>query len=143
MFRAERLWVSCTNFTSSPAAANFRSSQDSKKYPRGSPNTFGRMRTTSGISVGSNCISNHLAASDLEQISPVTGLSERQRQLFQARGVYVAGAEGDLLRTTHFQSLPTLDRLDEHRRLEQRFVGAGIQPRNTTTQDLDPQRAAL
>src|SRR5580693_3162231 len=114
MFRAERLWLSCTNFTSSPAAANLRSSQDSKKKPRGSPNTFGRMRTTSGISVGSNSISDDLPARDFEQVSPVAGLCQRQCQFLQACSVYVTRAEGDFLGTTHLQPLPAFDRFDEH-----------------------------
>src|ERR1700733_1800676 len=117
MFRAERLWLFCTNFTSSPAAANLRSSQDSKKKPRGSPNTFGRIRTTSGISVGSNSISGDRPARDLEQIGPIAGLRQGQREFLQACSVYVTRAEGDFLGATHLQSLPTFDRFNEHRRL--------------------------
>src|SRR5690349_21016578 len=102
-----------------PPVSNLRSSQDSRKKPRASPNTFGRINTISGIAVGSNSISHDLTAGDLEQIGSVACLRQWQGQLFQLRGIDVAGAKCDLLRATPLQALAALDRIDEHRSLHQ------------------------
>src|SRR6185437_6863843 len=100
------------------------------------------MSTTSGISVGTNSISGP-SLQDLEQVSAVSRLGERQRQGFQLSGRNVALAVGDLLRAADLQPLPGLDRLDEHGRLEQRLVGSRVEPGHTAPEQLDPQRAAL
>src|SRR3569833_3868028 len=108
-----------------PPAANFRSSQDSRKKPRAAPNTFGRINTTSGMAVGSNS-TIHPPACDLEEVGAVAGLRQRQRQLLEASGIDVAGSEGNLLRATYYQALPALECLDEHRSLQQCFVCFGF-----------------
>src|SRR6185312_1543902 len=101
MLRAERLWLSCTKRASMPPAANFRSSQDSKKKPRASPKTFGRISTTSGIAVRSNSISHYPAARELEQVGAIASLRKRPGERLQLARIDIAGAEGDFFRATH------------------------------------------
>src|SRR5208283_3623758 len=50
-----------------------------------------------------------------------------------------AEAESDLLRASHLESLPLLDRLDEIPRLKQRFVRSRIEPCDATAESLDKE----
>ena len=101
---------------SSPAAANLRSSQDSKKKPRESPKIWGRIRMTAGISVGSNSISR-VPAYDLEEVHAVVRPSERPGDALELLNINKPAAESDLFRAADLQSLPTFDHLDERCRL--------------------------
>src|SRR5579872_2517690 len=103
-----------------PAAANLRSSHDSRKKPLLSPNTRGLMRITSGISVGRNSMrgDSGVTADDLEQIRAVTALLQRPGQLLELGDVDEAAAISDLFGAGHLQSLSRLQCLDEHRRLQ-------------------------
>src|SRR5262245_18264251 len=101
-----------------PAAANLRSCQDSRKKPRASPKTCGRMSTTSGISVGRKRISG-ASARDLEQVLPVAAARQLARQALELRCVDVAAPEGDLFRAAHLETLAALEGLDEHGRAQQ------------------------
>src|SRR5262249_11545311 len=132
--------LSCTNWTPRPAAANFRSSQDSKKWPRASGKTAGRTSTTSGISMRSNCISS-LPACNLQQILSVPRTRKRQGEALELRRIDETRPVGDLLRAAHLQSLPLLDRLDEHRGLQQRLMRAGIKPGYAAAEELHTEYA--
>src|SRR5215470_25974 len=125
-----------------PAAANLRSCQDSRKKPRESPNTSGRISTTSGISVAMKRMSG-APVGDLEQVLPVATSRQRARQALELCRVDVAAAKRDLLRAADLQPLAALERLDEHRRPQQRLVRAGVQPGDPAAEELDVQRAAL
>ena len=60
-----------------------------------------------------------------------------KRTSFELLRIDEAGSVCDLFRATDFQSLPALDRFDEHRSLQQRLVGASVQPGNATTEHFD------
>ena len=62
-------------------------------------------------------------------------------ELPETAGVDVAHAVGDLLGAGDLEALALLDRLDEQAGLEQRLVGAGIEPRGAAAQQLDLERA--
>ena len=52
-------------------------------------------------------------------------------------------AEGDFFDASDLEALAPLDGLDELRRLDQRIVGAGVEPGMAAAQMLDRQFAAL
>ena len=80
---------------------------------------------------------------DAHQIFAVAALLQRLGELEQLLGVDEALAPGDLLDARDFQALPLLDDAHEHARIEQRIVGAGIEPRRAASQSLDVQGALL
>ena len=80
---------------------------------------------------------------DAQQVLAVAALRERLGELEQSIGVDEAVAPGDLLHARHFQSLPLLDDAHEHAGIEQRIVGAGIEPGRAAPEPLDVQRSEL
>src|SRR6185437_6802530 len=100
------------------------------------------MRTTSRIAVGSNSISNP-SFEDFQQISAVSGFGERTRQPLELLRIDIAGSKRNFLRTADLQSLTRLNRFDEHRCLQQRFVSPGVEPCDAAPKQFHPQRSSV
>src|SRR5581483_8387367 len=97
--------------------------------PRSSPNSLGSISTTSAMRCGMNFIdSENIDAQQVAQVLAIAALAQPRRQPFQLRRVDQAEAVGDLLGTGDLQALALLDGLHVLAGLEQRIVGAGIQP---------------
>src|SRR5207342_3135707 len=78
-----------------------------------------------------------------DQILPVPVLRQRPGELAQLGVVDPAVEICDFLRAADAQALALFDRLDVGRRLEQRFVRAGVEPGVTTTELFQMQRVAF
>src|SRR5690606_39252635 len=76
-----------------------------------------------------------------QQICTVTALRERLGPLAQPCVIDPALPPGDLLGARDLQALTLLDRLDELRGFEQRFMGTGVQPCVATAQSLHVELA--
>src|SRR3954451_16238611 len=63
-----------------------------------------------------------------DQILPVAGIFQRFGKPQQLFGVDKTLAEGDFLGASDLQPLALLHDVDELRRLQQRFMGAGVEP---------------
>src|SRR3954471_22445996 len=101
------------------------------------------MINTSGNAAGITFMSDLRLFEDLQQILTVAAVLQRGRESFQACGIYVSLAKDDLLRARDLQSLPLLNGLNEHARLQQRLVRARIQPCKAPPQDFGLQLALL
>src|SRR6202044_2587973 len=125
------------------------------KNPRASPNPCGSMTVTPAIGAATNFIARTAALSrtgpsrlaalahDPHEIFAVSALGERLGELEQFIRVDETVAPCDLLHTGDFEPLPLLDDAHEDPGIEQRVVGAGIEPGGSTSQSLDVQRALL
>src|SRR5215207_9787613 len=99
------------------------------KNPRESTNSLGSMMTTPGSVVGSNEKGMlGLVSQQPEQILPVGAALHRLAEPLEIGGADVTHAVGDLLGAADHLSLPLLHRLHEAGRLNQRFVGPGVEP---------------
>ncbi len=78
-----------------------------------------------------------------QEVLPVRVRAHRPGNPRDVVGADVPHAVGDLLDAGHHEALPLLDRLHEERRLQQRLVGAGVEPRDAAPEPLDVQRAPL
>src|SRR4029077_8101099 len=83
------------------------------------------------------------AVGERDQVLAIGVLAQWLSQREQLRPRDPATLEGDLLGAGDLQTLALLDRLDEVRRLQKRFVRPGIQPRIAATEALDHELAAL
>ena len=77
-----------------------------------------------------------------DEIFPVAGVFHRLGKAQQLFGVDEALAERDFLGAGDLQALTFLHDMDELRRLEQRFMGAGVKPGVATAEPLDMNQAA-
>src|SRR3954468_15360423 len=98
--------------------------------------------TTSGMAARTNRTSGLLLDEAL-QVVAVRARRHRLREPYDVRGVDVAEPECDLLETGDHEPLPIFDGLNAIGRLHQRFVGAGIEPRDPPAKPLDRQLAAI
>src|SRR5690606_32919968 len=105
---------------------------DSRKYPRSSAKTFGSMMTASASRVGITSIASPPLGCDRGQKSAVARIREPGGEAGKLFRVDPSEPERDFLRTADLETLPRLKRLDEERRLQQRLVGARIEPRDAT-----------
>ena len=78
-----------------------------------------------------------------QQVLPVAVLLHRLRDAPDVVRGDEAHALGDLLDARDLEPLPLLDGLDEVRRLQQRVVGAGVEPGDAAPEPLDVQLAPL
>src|SRR5690348_15930309 len=83
------------------------------------------------------CGSKDQVAQHRKQILPVRILPHRLGELLKLLRVDVSHAERDLLGARDLEALAPLDRLDEVRRLEERFVGSRVEPRGPASHHLD------
>src|SRR5262245_46088110 len=74
-----------------------------------------------------------------QQILSVGARAHRAPDSLESGRVDISHPVGNLFETRHHQSPALLDRLDVIRRLYQRFVRAGIEPRDATSQLFDVQ----
>ena len=109
LHRRMRAWLVVVALIASPLASGTLS----RKTDRGDPALTGYM----------------LQARLTDQILPVGGVLHRLGKPQQLFGVDEALAEGDFLGAGDFQALALFDDVDELRGFEQRFMGAGIEPR--------------
>src|SRR5262245_17557047 len=110
----------------------------SRKNPRPSSWTSGSINITPGRLEGSTRTSA-LVFEDAEQVPAIgTGL-HGARQAREIAGRDVAHAVSDLLQTGDHQALTLFDRLNVAGRLHQRFVRAGVEPRDAPRQLFDVQ----
>ncbi len=121
------------------------------KNPRASPNTCGSTMVTPvdrrrdelhRADRGASRMARHGCPRSCTiriEIFAVSALRQRLGELEQLFGIDEAEAPGDLLHAGHLQSLPLFDNAHEHARIEQRIVGAGIEPRRASSEPLDVQ----
>jgi len=103
-------------------------------FPRSSRGRPGRSaaRRPAGRRVHQVAHSWGSARKQVEQVLAVR-VFHRAAESFQLIGGDEAAFVGDFLQAGDFQPLPFLDRLDEIRRLQQRLVGARVEPRKAAT----------
>src|SRR5215470_5228631 len=80
---------------------------------------------------------------DLAEVAPVLALAERLGERDEVRGRDPAEPERHLLQAADLEALPLLDDGDEVRRLEQRFVGPGVEPRVPAREHVNLEPSAL
>src|SRR6185369_4523368 len=83
---------------------------------------------------------SRLAREHAQQVLAVRVVAHRLGDALDVGRADPAHAVGDLLETRHHQSLARLDRLDEGRGLQQRLMGAGVEPGHAAAELLDVQR---
>src|SRR5262249_24549820 len=74
---------------------------------------------------------------DLEQVFSIAVLGQRVCQSLELFRVNEAHAKRNLLGATHLHALALLDGLNEHRRMQEGFVRAGIKPGESSPKNLD------
>src|SRR2546428_10934336 len=126
-----------------PQARYFSAWYVSRKYPRPSRWTSGSMTRTSGSSVGMTRTDLDFVLDHAEQVLSVGARFHRPREPKQVGLADVTHAKGDLLEARDHQPLPLFDRLDVIARLDERFVRAGIDPRDAARELLDMELPAL
>src|SRR5688500_9876710 len=82
-------------------------------------------------------------AQDFHQIAAILVLAERLGERFELVRGDVAHAKSDFLGARDLKPLPALYGLNEGRRLEQRFMGPGVEPRGAAPEKLDRELRAL
>ena len=83
-----------------------------------------------------------LFVEQVEQVLAVRAARQMRGQLAQLRVIDEPEVVRDLLGAGDLQPLPQLHRLDEVRRLQQRLLRAGVEPRKAAAELLDAQFAA-
>src|SRR5262245_40001161 len=104
--------------------------------------TSGSMTSTSGRSAGTTRTSAFLFE-QAEQVLAVPARLHRARQPLEIAARDVSHAEGDLLEARDHQTLSLFDRVNVVRRLDERVVGAGVEPGDAARQLLDVQLSAI
>src|SRR5437763_12235327 len=100
------------------------------------------MTTTPGIADGTN-FTLRLLLDEMPQVLAVCARRHRLRKPQHVGGGDVAEPERDLLQTRDHEPLPVFDSLDVIGSLHERFVRAGIEPRDAPAEALHRQLAAL
>src|SRR6266487_4459654 len=101
------------------------------------------MMRTSGRSAGTTRTDSDLVLEHAEQVLSVGARFHRPREPKEVGLADVAHAKRDLLEARHHQSLSLFDRLDVVARLDERFVRAGIEPRDAARELLDVELLAI
>src|ERR1700677_2744529 len=78
-----------------------------------------------------------------QQILPIAALCDLSRQQTQLLCIDISQPIHDLFRTGHLQSLPLLNRMDEHRRVQQRVVRPRVEPRDAPSKHLRAELSPL
>src|SRR5262245_36657529 len=118
-----------------PAARQLSSRQLSRKKPRASRWTTGSNTSTPGRRVSTTFkASARFVLDRLGEIAAVLAVPQRAREPHHRGAIEPALSQRDLLDAGDLEPLALLDRLDEVRRLEQRLVSAGVEPRDAATE---------
>src|SRR5687768_10575363 len=108
--------------------------------PRLSVSTRGAITSTPGILSGSN--SNGIVVEEVEQVAPVAARHVRCELAHVVR-TDVTHSIRDFFERRDHETLPLFDALHEVARMEQGFIRARIEPRDSAPETFDVQLAAL